>query len=140
MARPSRPGLSGLLTRTVFSTALVLATWNPSGRSYLDWLMGHEAGERAYVALAGVTLLILWIVYLRATFHAIGLFGVILAGAFLAALLWVMTDIGLLDLGSADAAVWAGLVCVGIVLGIGMGWGHIRARLSGQVVTDDVET
>ena len=140
MARTARPGLGGLVVRILFSTALVLVTWNPSGRSYVDWLIGHGADERAYVALAGVTLLILWIIYLRATFFAIGWFGVILAGAFLGALLWVMTDLGLLAIDSADAAVWAALVCIGIVLGIGMGWSHVRARLSGQISTDDVET
>lgn len=140
MARGSRPGLGGLIARMVFSTALVLVTWNPSGRSYLDWLLGHAPDERAYVALAGVTLLILWIVYLRATFYAIGLFGVVLAGAFLGALIWVMTDVGLLAIDSTYAATWAVLICIGIVLGIGMGWSHVRARLSGQIVTDDVET
>jgi hypothetical protein len=54
------------------------------------------------------------------------------------ALLWVFASLGLLDLGRAGAAQWAALVSVGLVLGIGLSWSHIRRALTGQADVDDV--
>jgi Na+/melibiose symporter-like transporter len=128
----------GLLMRLMFSTVLVLATWNPTGTSFFHWLLDHEAAERPYLALAGVTLLILWVIYVQATFRSIGVLGVVLLGAFLGALLWVLNANGILALGQGNVALWAALVCLGIVLGVGMGWSHVSRRLTGQVDVDDV--
>lgn len=135
----ARVGMAGIALRVVFATALVLATWNPSGYSFVTWALGHAAGQAAYVALAGVTLLILYVIFVRATLRSIGALGVVLAAAFLAALVWVLNDAGLVDVGSGATGVWVVQLCVGAVLGLGMAWSHVRRRLSGQVDVDDVD-
>lgn len=139
MAASDRVGWSGIALRVLFATALVLATWNPSGLSFVAWALADGARETAYVVLAGVSLLILYVIYVRATLRSIGVLGVVLALAFLGALLWVIQDMGLLALDRGAAPVWAGLVCLGVVLGIGMAWSHVRRRLTGQVDVDDVD-
>ena len=135
----ARVGAGGIALRIAFATALVLVTWNPSGHSFLTWAMAHAAGETAYVALAGISLLILYVIFVRATLYSIGALGVVLAAAFLAALVWVLNDAGLLDLKQGATGVWVAQICLGIVLGIGMAWSHVRRRLSGQVDVDDVD-
>ena len=135
----ARVGMVGIALRVVFATALVLATWNPSGYSFVTWARGHATGQAAYVALAGVTLLILYVIFVRATLRSIGALGVVLAAAFLAALVWVLNDAGLVDVGSGATGVWVVQLCVGAVLGLGMAWSHVRRRLSGQVDVDDVD-
>jgi hypothetical protein len=135
-----RTGFSAadLLARVALGVVVVLGLWNPTGYSYVNWLIGHEPGQRPYVALVGVTLLILAVIYLRATFRSIGVLGIVLASAFVGALLWVFASLGLLDLGRAGVAQWAALVSVGLVLGIGLSWSHIRRALTGQADVDDV--
>jgi hypothetical protein len=135
----SRFSAAALLARVLFGTALVLVTWNPSGLSFFHWAMASDAGNRAFVALAGVTLLILFVIYIRATLRAMGTLGVVLAAAFLGALVWVLADTGFLALDGGTAPVWAALICLGILLGIGMSWSHIRRVLTGQVDVDDVD-
>jgi hypothetical protein len=34
---------------------------------------------------------------------------------------------------------WVVLTCLGLLLGIGMSWAHIRARISGQSSVDRVD-
>lgn len=135
----SRFSAAALFARIVFGTALVLVTWNPSGRSFFHWAMASDASNRAFVALAGVTLLILFVIYIRATLRAMGTLGIVLAAAFLAALVWVMVDTGILRLEGSTAPLWAAQICLGILLGIGMSWSHIRRALTGQVDVDDID-
>jgi hypothetical protein len=123
--------------RLAAGVALVLLTYNPSGRSFVHWLVGHDPGERSVLALAGVALLILWVVLLRATVTAIGVLGALLTGALVAALLWVLSDYGVLALDSGSALQWAALVALGLVLGVGLSWAQVRQRLSGQATVDD---
>jgi hypothetical protein len=136
----ARQGFSAgdLLARMALGVVAVLGLWNPTGFSYVNWLIGHAPEERPYVALVGVSLLILMVIYLRATFRSIGVLGIVLASAFVGALLWVFASLGLLDLRAAGAAQWAALVSVGLVLGIGLSWSHIRRALTGQADVDDV--
>lgn len=130
--------LGDVLLRVAFGVGLVLATFNPTGVSFVHWAFGAERAQLSVVALAGVTLLILWAIYLRATFRALGPFGLALAGGFVAALLWVLTDWGLLSLSGGTALQWAALAGLGVVLGIGLSWSHVRRALSGQADVDDV--
>jgi hypothetical protein len=134
-----RPGLAGVLTRIAAGVALAAATWNPSGWSFAGWAVDKAAANMPVAALAGVTLLILWTIYVRATLRSIGALGLALATAFVGALVWVLVDSGLLSLDSAAAVEWLAVASVGVVLGIGLSWSHVRRRLSGQVDVDDVD-
>jgi hypothetical protein len=66
------------------------------------------------------------------------MFGVILAAAFLGAVVWVFIDFGLLDADSASAITWITLVCVALLLAIGLSWAHFWRKVTGQVSVDDV--
>ncbi len=96
--------LASFLLRWLVALVLVFATFNPTDYSYYRWVAGMDGGmdggNLALKALAGVALLILYVIYLRATWRSIGPIGVSLATAFLGALIWVTIDLGLLSTSS----------------------------------------
>ena len=59
--------------------------------------------------------------------------------ALVGALLWVLYDMGLLDLQNSSLNTWLGLLALSVVLGIGLSWSHVRRALSGQADMDDVD-
>ena len=118
---------------------ITFATFNPTGYSYLHWVIEDLPAFNLIKALAGVSLLIGWVVYLRATSRSLGPFGALLAFIFFGTLIWLVVDLGIVPAGSAKAITWLILLVVAIVLATGMSWSHIRRRLSGQHDVDDVE-
>jgi hypothetical protein len=72
-------------------------------------------------------------VCLRTAFVALGWLGVMLGAALLAALAWVFVDMPWIDLSAPSAIAWLSLLILGAILGVGLSWSLIRARLTGQV-------
>ncbi len=134
----------GFLVRFLFALVLVFATFNPSGYSYYHWVaawIGDATRDNtAFLALAGVVLLIGWTILLRATLFSLGAFGLILASAFFGVLLWLIVDVGLVPANSTTAITYLVLIALSGVLGTGVSWSHVRRRVSGQTDVDDVET
>lgn len=124
---------SGVIVRIVLAIALVLASYNPSGHSFYRWLSEPPAGITAIKGLLGVVLLIGWAVSLRTVHVALGSLGVILGVALLAALAWVFVEQRWLDLNTPSAVAWLALLILGTVLGLGLSWSLIRARITGQL-------
>jgi hypothetical protein len=124
---------SGVVVRIVLAIALVLATYNPSGHSFYHWLTQPPAGITAIKALLGVVLLIGWAVSLRTVHVALGSLGVALGVALLAALAWVFVEQRWLELDTPSSVAWLALLIIGTVLGLGLSWSLMRARLTGQV-------
>ncbi len=146
MARPSF-SLASFLLRWLVALVLVFATFNPTDYSYYRWVAGTDAGMAAGMdgdslalkALAGVVLVILYVIYLRATWRSIGPIGLTLATAFLGALIWVTIDLGLLDLERPTVVTWVLLFALATILAIGISWSHVRRRVSGQADMDDID-
>jgi hypothetical protein len=125
--------------RWIFALILVFGTFNPTGYSFVHWIFPWESEQAPFKALAAVTLVILYVIYLRATFRSIGWFGIILSGLFLATLLWVLISQGILSLEEPTALTWVVLFAIATIMAIGLSWSHIRRRLSGQADVDDVD-
>jgi len=89
--------------------------------------------------IAGIVLLGLWIFFVRSTLLALGAVGVVLLIALFAAIVWWVVSHGWLDLGNHSAMAWIVLTILGIVLGFGMSWSHLRRRISGQASVDQVD-
>jgi hypothetical protein len=129
----------GFLLRLLVAATLVFATYNPSGKSYYHWVSENISDLTPTIALAGILLLIGWTIFLRATLRSLGPFGLLLAGAFLGVLLWMMIDWGWFDADSLTAVTYIILVVLSGILAIGVSWSHIRRRITGQVDVDDIE-
>lgn len=140
MARPFT--WRNFAVRWTVALALVFGAFNPTGYSYYHWMAEKFAAPKLDVGplevVVGLALLIAYIVYLRATLRSIGRIGVLLVAAFLAALVWLFVDLGLLDPAAVTPMTWVSLLVVATVLAVGISWSHIRRRISGQLDTDDV--
>ena len=123
---------SGVLVRIVLAVVLVLATYNPTGYSFFHWLTAPSS-TMAVKALLGMILLIGWVVCLRTVYVALGGLGVSLGTAFLAALVWVFIEMKWINLATPSAIAWVSLLILGVILGVGLSWSLIRARLTGQI-------
>jgi hypothetical protein len=143
----AKAGLSavGLLLRVVGALVLVYATFNPTGRSYFHWALAPligvgapSAGSSALKFLAGIVLLIGWVVVLQATRRSIGLSGAVLALALCGGLIWLLVEQHVVSPTGSAAIAHIALIAIGLVLGVGMSWSLLSRRLTGQVDTDQV--
>jgi hypothetical protein len=130
--------LTGLLGRFAVSFVLVLATYNPTDYSFCSWVAGNFPHIQPLQAVIGIVLLGLWLFFLHATWQSLGTLGVALGLAFFAAVLWLLSSWGWLNLSSHGALVWAALTIVACMLTIGLSWSFIRVRVSGQEVVEEV--
>lgn len=138
MARPTF-SWPNFLIRWAAALILVFATFNPTSYSYYAWVTDPVSGQWPLKALAGVLIVIAFVVFLRATWRSIGPIGLVLAVAFFGALVWVLIDFGLIVPGQGQQMTYIVLVVMASVLAIGMSWSHVRRRAAGQVDADDVD-
>lgn len=129
----------GFLLRWLMAFLLLAATFNPTRWNYIRWTQENFSDQMPMAVLLGLLLLVGYIIYLRATVRSIGVFGMGLVLAIVAALLWVLYDFGWLRLENRSFNLWLGIVALSLVLGIGLSWSHVRRLLSGQSDMDDVD-
>ena len=128
-----------IFLRWLFAFALVAATFNPTEYNYLRWAMEHGSTQLPLAVLAGLILLVGYIIYFRATLRSIGVVGILLVAGLVGASVWVLADFGILILGNRNFDVWLGIFGLSVILGIGLSWSLVRRRLSGQADVDDVD-
>lgn len=125
--------------RWIVALVLVLVTFNPTSLSYVNWVTASGTAQLPLKVLAGIALLILYVIFVRATWRSIGPIGLVLAAGFFAALVWVALDASLLSLQNQTALTWVLLIIAATILAIGISWSHVRRRVTGQADIDDVD-
>lgn len=130
-------GVVDFLWRWAAAVVLVLASYNPSGHSYVHWVSGAVEGLGALHFFVGALLLAAWAVFAYATHRSLGTLGLVLVAVLIGTAIWVLVDIGLLKADSATAIVWLAEFAVATLLAVGLSWAHIWRRLSGQLEVDD---
>lgn len=128
----------GVGLRFLFALVLVLTTFNPSGYSYFHWLVDTITTPTPWLALAGIVLIIGWVIYIRASLRSLGPVGLGLSSIVVAVILWVFIDIGIMNIDSPSAFTWMVEIFVAAILCLGMSWSHVRRRMSGQADVDDI--
>jgi hypothetical protein len=128
----------GFLLCWLFAFVLLAATYNPTQWNYVRWTMTNYEDRLSIAVLAGLILLIGYIIYLRATLRSIGLFGMLLVLAVAGTLIWVLFDQGLINLSDPTVNTWIGIAVLSVVLAIGLSSSIVRRTLSGQSDMDDV--
>lgn len=132
-------GLAGISLRFLFALLIVFATYNPEqGWSYFDWAIKNFSIDPLKL-VAGIVLLIGWIIYVRATLRSLGGIGLILVTSLCVALLWLFIDWGWIAKDSSRVISYSALIILSVILTVGMSWSHVRRRLSGQYDIDDVD-
>jgi len=134
-------GFMGFFWRLIASLALVLISFNPSGHSYFHWV--NEAfsaeGVHAIHYFAGAILLAGWAIFVKSTIDSLGSIGTILSVAIIGTGIWLLIDLGIINLDSTSTITWLLLIALAILLAVGLSWAHLKRRISGQVEVDDVE-
>ena len=134
----------GIMVRFLTALLLVYATFNPEGISFFHWAilpLVHGAGIGSVGPLkvvAGILLIIGWIVFLQATRRSLGVLGSLLVLALGGALVWLLVDWHVLPARSARAIVHIALVIISLVLAVGISWSSLSRRITGQLDTDQV--
>ena len=131
-----------LVWRFAATLVLVLATYNPSGNSYVHWVRSAMTAEPASTLgpehfVVGILIIIGWVILLAATQRSLGPLGLILGGALFGGLVWLLVDIGWISVDSTAELTWIILIVLSAVLAIGLSWSHIWRRLTGQFEVDD---
>ena len=132
MTTPSGISVQGALLRMALAMVLVLATFNPSGLSILHWISTPPVSVTPGKAIAAIALLIAWLMCVRTAFIALGKYGLLLGLVLFACVLWLLVDRQYLTL-TGSGIVWAVEVVVGLLLGIGLSWSLLRAKVTGQI-------
>jgi hypothetical protein len=135
----NRLSVGGLVGRFLASLVLVLATYNPTGFSFVSWLAGNFPHVQPIQAVVGLALLALWIFFVHATWRSLGTLGVSLGLAFFAAVVWLISSWGWLNSSSHAALIWIALIIIACMLTLGLCWALVRVRVSGQAVVEEVQ-
>lgn len=130
---------TGIFIRFCFALVIVFASYNPAGYSFYHWGIVQFQDFSVLKLLVAILLLIGWTIYIRATLNSLGGFGIFLATAFFATLLWLLVDWGVIPVDSVSVVTYLVLVVISALLATGMTWSHIRRRISGQFDVDEIE-
>ncbi len=123
---------AGTLVRMLACLAVVFATWNPTGYSYLSWIRHSATATLPEMALAGSVLLALHILFARVAWLSLGFDGVIGALAVGIAGLLTLWEFDLIDLW--NGRTWSYLFLLGFasLLALGIVWSLFKRRVVGQ--------
>jgi hypothetical protein len=141
-------GWGGFFLRLAAALALVYATYNPSGVSYVHWVVGawqpaHESSWGSSPALKfviGVALAIAWVIYANAARRSLGGVGILLIVALCAGVIWLLVEQDVVSASGIPTLTHIALGVVALVMAVGMSWSHVRRQLTGQVDTDEVDS
>ena len=125
---------SSVVIRFLFSLFFVLATYNPSGVSFVHWV--QKAGDLPLKILVGLVLLGIYAMLVISTWRMIGLFGISLVVATCAAAAWLLWELGVIDLASLSAFSTSVLVMVAVVFTAGISYSGVHTRLTGILHTE----
>jgi len=129
----------GFLARWVAAFALIAATFNPTEWNYVRWARENWSDAMPVIVLAGLLLAVAYALFVTAVLRGIGAFGVLLILAVIGAFVWVLVDFGWVNLDDPGAVTWVVIAALSVVLAMGMYWGILWRRLSGQLEVDDEE-
>lgn len=127
----------GIFLRWLGAFLLLAATFNPTEWNYVKWSVANGNSQLPLALFLGLLLLAGFLVYLLATLRAIGGFGMLFVAALFGSGLWVLYSWGLLSLQNSSLNTWLGILALSLILGLGLSWGHLQRRISGQTVVDD---
>lgn len=125
--------------RWLFTIFIVFATYNPTGVSYYHWITSGEA-PFTMLATTGVFLLGVYAFLIRATWRSMKGVGITLCVAFFTFLNFILVDLGVVQVTANWVITVMALITIASTLSIGVSFSAVRARIAGQIDSDDVGT
>lgn len=130
-------GPLNFLLRWLVSLFLVLATYNPSGRSFYHWALSDDAPS-TIVAVIAISLFACFLFLFRSSWRSIKPFGMFLLAALLGLFNLMLVDLGIVKVTGNWVVTVMVLLSLSTLLAVGVSFSAIRARLAGQIDSDDV--
>ena len=130
-------GPVNFLQRWLITVFIVFATYNPSGMSFFHWAVS-PGSNKSVVAAVGVALLGVFVFIARSTWRSMKLIGITITALFCILFSVMLIDLRVIALTSTEVVEVIALVVIASTLGVGLSFSAIRARLSGQIDSDDV--
>jgi hypothetical protein len=131
-------GVPSVAVRWLGALFGVLATYNPSGSSYVHWLVDLTDHRWSLKALVGILLMVMNMTFYYATVRSIRSSGIVIATAFCIAAVWTLLDYGYLQTLTFQSWITVILTLTGSILALGLCWSHFRGRLTGQSDSNDI--
>jgi len=128
-----------LLVRLLIAAAVVMGTYNPTGKSIFHWVTQHENPTDAWVVLVAIIAILINIGLLIATWKALGMVGTVIALIFFAALVYLSLQEGWVSTNNQGSLQWLGLILYSVFLGIGLSGAILWRRATGQLITDEAD-
>lgn len=122
--------------RWLFSFGLLTATYNPTGFSYIGWLLEPSPIDLAVKVFVGVCLLILHLFIISMALRTLSLQGVFLSVLFFSLLSWAAYSLGARLPTLSLLILWV-QAAVATTLAGGMSLALLRLHLSGQVTPSE---
>lgn len=122
--------------RWLFSFSLLTATYNPTGYSYIGWLLQPDPIDLAVKIFVGVCLLILHLFILSMALRTLSLQGVAASIVFFSALSWAGYSLGVRLPTVSLLVLWV-QAAIATTLAGGMSLALLRLHLSGQVTPSE---
>ena len=124
--------VSNFIVRLQLSCVLVFGTYNPSGRSYLHWVLDGDTDTLILKIFVGMALIAAYWLIIVVSWLALDAVGLALLALIVLALGGTLWELGLFptDSWSVQVVLLGGLA---VVFGIGLSFSGIRYRLSRQV-------
>jgi len=130
--------LSAFLIRLFAAQFIVFSTYNPSGFSYYHWVVDTWPRDwLLQVPIVPAYVIFYWLL-LRATFKGLRPIGIIITIALMGSILWVLMDMHVVRLTSAEDFGLLVLFMVAGLLAAGVSWMRIWTRVTGQASYDDL--
>ena len=135
--RGSSPAV--LFTRMLISAVVVFSSYNPSGYSVFHWVRDNENPTDAWVILGAIVAILANFALIIAAWKALGVVGTTIVLIFFGALVYLSLQEGWVESGNYASLQWLALILYSGFLGIGLSGAIIWRRVTGQVVTDEVD-
>jgi len=123
---------TSFLIRWLAVSTLVFATYNPSGYSYVHWLGTWQTELVALKIAVGLIIVGAFWMLIFATWLVLRVLGLYLLLAMVLSLAVAAWQLGLVPT-TSDSLQFLLLAMIATYLTIGVSYGHIRYRLTGQV-------
>jgi hypothetical protein len=130
-------GLTNMLLRWLLIAGVLLATYNPSGRSFAHWAGQSDTALSFRLAL-GFLLVSALAFFVQLTFRSLGYPGVSILAITLTTVAVSLVQLGLVTPATSAQWITFAQLVVATALTVGVSWSSIRTRLAGQVDSDDV--
>jgi hypothetical protein len=135
------PGV--LIVRFFTALLLVYATFNPEGHSFFSWaamplLIGGGATTLGPLkVVAGVLLLMAWLVFLHATRRSLGVLRAVLLLSLTGEIIMLVIDRHLVAPESSSSTTHVALMIVSVALTLGLSWSPVMNWIRGRTDPDE---